>query len=158
MRLPSSVSKNKQNKNYLLPATYHFLVTCYTMQNSCFHRAISRRAEESRRKPKKAEESRLKPKKKRNEPSQQKGGIFILRCSATVGYTHYAISTTTETVFGGVRSEELSWKSSAIQSVFRKQFYERVFKKQLYESFLSSSLKKLIRGVSSRREFRSVKM
>jgi hypothetical protein len=76
-------------------------VTCYTMQKSCFHRAVPKRAEESR-----------------SEPSQQKGGIFILRCSATVGYTRYAISTTIATVFGGVGSEELSWKPSAIQSQF----------------------------------------
>jgi hypothetical protein len=67
------------------------------------------RAEESRREPTKAEESW-------SEPNQQKGGMFILRCSATVGYTRYAISTKIVTVFGGVRSEELSWKPSAIQS------------------------------------------
>jgi hypothetical protein len=59
------------------------------------------RGEESRREPTKAEESR-------SEPSQRKGGMFILRWSATVGYTRYAISTTIATVFGGVRSEELS--------------------------------------------------
>jgi hypothetical protein len=78
----------------------YYTVTCYTMQKSCFHRAVPKRAEESRREPTKAEESR-------SEPSQQKGGIFILRCSATVGYTRYVISTIA-TVFGGVRSEELS--------------------------------------------------
>jgi hypothetical protein len=52
------------------------------------------RTEKSRRKPKGAEPT--------------KGGMFILRCSATVGYTRYAISTTMATVFGGVRSDELS--------------------------------------------------
>jgi hypothetical protein len=52
------------------------------------------RAIESRRKPKRADESR-------SEPSQQKGGTFILRCSATVGYTRYAVSTTIERTFSG---------------------------------------------------------
>jgi hypothetical protein len=47
-----------------------------------------------RREPTKAEESR-------SEPSQQKGGMFILRCSATVGYTRHAISTTIEKTFSG---------------------------------------------------------
>jgi hypothetical protein len=95
------------------------------------------------REPTKAEESR-------SEPSQQKGRMFILCCSATVGYTCYAISTTIATVFGGVRSEELSWKPSPIQN----QFVRSSPTSQL----LSNSLKKWIRGVSSRRELRSVKM
>jgi hypothetical protein len=60
------------------------IVTCYTMQKLCFHRAVPKRADESR-----------------SYPSQQKGGIFILRCSATVGYTRYAISTTIERTFSG---------------------------------------------------------
>jgi hypothetical protein len=74
-----------------------------------------------RREPKKAKESRREPTKaeeSRSEPSQQKGGMFILCCSATVSYTRYAISTTIATVFGGVRSEELFWKPSAIQNQF----------------------------------------
>jgi hypothetical protein len=33
-------------------------VTCYTMQKSCFHRAVPKRAEENRREPTKAEVSR----------------------------------------------------------------------------------------------------
>jgi hypothetical protein len=37
-------------------------VTCYTMQKSCFHRAVPKRAEESRREPNRADESRRKPK------------------------------------------------------------------------------------------------
>jgi hypothetical protein len=52
------------------------------------------RAEESRREPTKAEGSRSKP-------SQQKGGMFKLRCFATVGYTRYAISTTIVRTFSG---------------------------------------------------------
>jgi hypothetical protein len=55
------------------------IVTCYTMQKLCFHHA---------------EESR-------SEPSQQKGGMFILCCSATVGYTRYVISITIERTFSG---------------------------------------------------------
>jgi hypothetical protein len=81
------------------------------MRKPCFHRAVSKRAEESRGEPTIAEESRGEPtiaEESRSEPSQQKGGMFIFRCSATVGYTRYAISTTIATVFGGVRSEELS--------------------------------------------------
>jgi hypothetical protein len=38
------------------------IVTCYTIQKSCFHRAVPKRAEESQRKPKRADESRRKPK------------------------------------------------------------------------------------------------
>jgi hypothetical protein len=137
VRWDSSISETVRNRTYVQ------IVTCYTMQKSCFHRAVAKRAEEIRREPTKAEESR-------SEPSQQKGGMFILRCSATVGYTRYAFSITIATVFGGVRSVELSWKPSAIQS----QFVRSSPTSQL----LSSSLKKWIRGVSSRREFQSVKM
>jgi hypothetical protein len=37
---------------------YNNTVTCYTMQKSCIHRAVPKKAEESRRKLKKAEVSR----------------------------------------------------------------------------------------------------
>jgi hypothetical protein len=108
-------------------------VTCYTMQKSCFHRAVPTKAEESR-----------------SEPSQQKGGMFILRCSAAVGYTRYAISTTVERTFsGGCTIEATSWlykrsgqqslEVSSRESVFRKQLYERVCKEQFYESVLERS-------------------
>jgi hypothetical protein len=61
------------------------------------------RVEESRRKPKRADESR-------SEPSQPKGGMFILRRSTTVGYTRYAISTTLERTFsGGCTIEATFW-------------------------------------------------
>jgi hypothetical protein len=72
-------------------------VTYYTMQKSCFHRAVSKRAQESRRKQKRADESR-------SEPSQQKGGMFIIRCSATVGYTRHAISTVLQYYRSKIRS------------------------------------------------------
>jgi hypothetical protein len=41
--------------------SYICIVTCYTMQKSCFHRAVPKRAEESRREPTKAKESRSEP-------------------------------------------------------------------------------------------------
>jgi hypothetical protein len=115
------------------------IVTCYTMQKSCFHRAVPKRAEERRRKPTKAE-----PTKGRNVYTSllRNGWLHTLR--------RYAISTTIATVFGGVRSEELSWKPSAIQSQFVRS--------SPTSQFARSSLKKWIRGVSSRRQFRSVKM
>jgi hypothetical protein len=109
--LSSAVSKlqwGNDDSNMIVLFLVLCIVTCYTMRKSCFHRAVPKRAEENRREPTKAEESR-------SVRSQQKGGMFILRCSATVAYTRYAISIIT-TVFGGVRSEELSSKPSAIQS------------------------------------------
>jgi hypothetical protein len=44
------------------------------------------------------------------------------------------------TVFGGVRAEELSWKSSAIQSQFlRSEFAESVLDERLYGEEISQS-------------------
>jgi hypothetical protein len=96
------------------------IVMCYTMQKSCFHRAVLKRAEESR-----------------SEPSQQKGGVFILRCSATVGYTRYAISTTIErTSSGGCTIGATSWlyKRSGQQSLMSR-FGEFAVESDLGESF-----------------------
>jgi hypothetical protein len=64
---------------------------------------VPKRAEESRREPTKGEESR-------SESSQQKGGMFILRCSATVGYTRYAISTIERTLSDACTIEGL-WRN-----------------------------------------------
>jgi hypothetical protein len=66
-----------------------------------FHRAVPKRAEESR-----------------SEPSQQKGGMFILRCSAAVDYTRYAISTTIERTFSGgctIEATSCLYKRSGLQ-------------------------------------------
>jgi hypothetical protein len=118
-------------------------VTCCTMQKSYFHRAVPKRAEESRRELTKAEESR-------SERSQQKGGMFILRCSATVGYTRYAISTTIERTFsGGCTIEATSWlyKRSCQQSLMSR-FGEFAAESDLGESFTSQFLRS-----SSTREF-----
>jgi hypothetical protein len=104
-------------------------VTCYTMQKSCFHRTVPKRAEESRREPTKAEESP-------SEPSQQKGGMFILRCSATVGYARYAISTKRERTFSdGCTIEATSWlfKRSGQQSLMSR-FREFAAESDLGES------------------------
>jgi hypothetical protein len=76
-----------------------------------------------RREPTKAEESR-------SEPSQQKGGKFILCCPATVDYTRYAISTTIERTFSGGCTIEGYIRGTGMskQSVFKKQLYESVVK------------------------------
>jgi hypothetical protein len=42
------------------------------MQKSCFHRAVPKRAEESRREQKKAEENRRKPKKAEVSPANKR--------------------------------------------------------------------------------------
>jgi hypothetical protein len=92
------------------------------MQKSYFHRAVLKRAEESRREPTKAEENR-------SEPNQQKGGMFILRCSATVGYTRYAISTIERTFSGGCTIEGyIRGTGMSKQSVCKEQSYEAVVK------------------------------
>jgi hypothetical protein len=85
------------------------------------------RAEESRRKPKRA----TKAEESRSEPSQQKRGMFILRCSRTVGYTRYAISTTIERTLSACTIEDfIRGTEMCKQSICKEQFYETVVKEQ----------------------------
>jgi hypothetical protein len=67
--------------------------------------------------------------------------MFILRCSATVGYTRYAISTTIERTFsGGCTIEATSWlcKRSGQQSLMSR-FGEFAAESVLGRSFVGSS-------------------
>jgi hypothetical protein len=88
----------------------------------------------------------MKAEESRSKPSQQKGEKFILRCSATVGYTRYAISTTIERTFSGgctiegyIRGTEMSK-----QSVFRSQFSRGVLRSEFAEQDLDESFTKKI--------------
>jgi hypothetical protein len=61
--------------------------------------------------------------------------MFILRCSATVGYTRYAINTAIHRTFSGGCTIEGYIRGTGMskQSVCKEQFCEAIFKKQLYE-------------------------
>jgi hypothetical protein len=106
---PRNALDNRVGKFNITQYILWRVTPCRNRVSTVTWRRELKRTEKIRREPTKTEE-------RRSEPSQQNGGMFIFRCSAKVGYTRYAISTTIATVFGGVRSEELSWKPSEIQS------------------------------------------
>jgi hypothetical protein len=57
--------------------------------------------------------------------------MFILRCSATVGYTRYAISTTIERTFSGCRCRGDILKARGDRvSVCKEQSYESVLRSE----------------------------